>query len=515
LSEELINIDSINEEEKEIIVKKDKREGDFYTFKVRVKDNNDEPYLKKKIYDHKHVENMLIILTNDHPEDRYILLNYKVMRAVLYNNEGGQNSGKVKYISGKYGEDKLFLSLKETCKGLPSHNVAMTIKRLNGSYKSYETKQKNGDKKARKPKQKKLKKVNTCSLILDQGCFSLKKKDMIGISLGDGMRYVYIKHEPLLAIVKDFKNIQSIKLEFSNVFTYISFSYREKKSSSSVKGVKIPIEKKELKFSGLDLGSKNTASVFIDDLTSDSVIFDGELFIKYNSDFNKQLADLQSEIAFNAIEFKISKSGTKYATKYNERGNYLRNYVKFLYEKRNLFFESEIHKCSKRIVEYLILNGVTCLILSKNLGKLKNNGNCKMDKKAMQSFIQIPFMKLLSYIEYKCLNAGIFVDYIDEAYTSKTSCISDDVNNPLAKVPFGKRVKRGLLLDRKINKIFNCDINGAVNHIKKYTKKDFSWLQFNLKKLCNPVKIKCDYDFQEYLRNSGSGKKSIVITAVA
>jgi hypothetical protein len=33
----------------------------------------------------------------------------------------------------------------------------------------------------------------------------------------------------------------------------------------------------------------------------------------------------------------------------------------------------------------------------------------------------------------------------------------------------GKRVKRGLFLDTVINKVFNANVNGAVNHIKAAT----------------------------------------------
>ena len=73
----------------------------------------------------------------------------------------------------------------------------------------------------------------------------------------------------------------------------------------------------------------------------------------------------------------------------------------------------------------------------------------------------------------------------------------------------GKRVKRGLFLDVVINKVFNADINGAVNHIKVATDKSFEWLKDRMFKLCNPIKIKGDYEFCRLLKslwNSGSGK---------
>ncbi|OSS42519.1 Mobile element protein [Desulfurella amilsii] len=110
---------------------------------------------------------------------------------------------------------------------------------------------------------------------------------------------------------------------------------------------------------------------------------------------------------------------------------------------------------------------------------------------------------------------GINVYWIDEAYSSKSSCISDDIisiqlNKPKSTNAFnGKRVERGLFLDTVISKIFNADINGAVNHIKIAAAKSFEWLKNSLFKLCNPIKIKSDYEFCKFLKNmqnSVSGK---------
>jgi len=82
----------------------------------------------------------------------------------------------------------------------------------------------------------------------------------------------------------------------------------------------------------------------------------------------------------------------------------------------------------------------------------------------------------------------------------KLICISDDVvkvqDNPaLTNGLNGSRVKRGLFLDKVINKIFNADLNAAVNHIKIGTGKSFEWLKEYLFKLCNPLKFKSDRGF--------------------
>ncbi len=79
----------------------------------------------------------------------------------------------------------------------------------------------------------------------------------------------------------------------------------------------------------------------------------------------------------------------------------------------------------------------------------------KMRKSNKQTFIQIPFNKLLQYLEYKANLAGIEVIYQEESYISKADALKLD------KIPTykkdkkdsyqfsGKRVKRGLYKSAK------------------------------------------------------------------
>jgi len=101
----------------------------------------------------------------------------------------------------------------------------------------------------------------------------------------------------------------------------------------------------------------------------------------------------------------------------------------------------------------------------------------------------------------------------------RTKRVDNALDNPdLTNAFKGKRVKRGLFLDVVINKVFNADINGAVNHIKVGTGKCFAWLKDKLFKLCNPIKIKSDYEFCRLLKglqNSVSGKSASFIGAEA
>lgn len=169
----------------------------------------------------------------------------------------------------------------------------------------------------------------------------------------------------------------------------------------------------------------------------------------------------------------------------------------------------EFQNIQKRVLEYLEKHDVTELALSKNLANLKNNGKCKLNKANKQNFIQIPFGKLLSYIEYKAKDYGIEVKFVDESYTSKVSSLTEDIkviqelsqyNLDLTNALGGKRVKRGLFKDKAINKIVNADLNGARNICILGNKKaqqnnktggENRWLNI---KLCNPIKVESDFE---------------------
>jgi len=454
------------------------------TFIIHIKDNKYKQIFTNYIFKYRHFENLFLIILKENKDDFNLLSNYRVMRAVLAETEGGNEKNNVLKIKEKYKNNDKLNELINLSKNLKIHNISDLIKKVKSNYKTFFTNIKNNVK-TNTPKAKKLSLVSNYSILLDKIAFTLKKKDKIGINLSDKMFYIDFNHDYLP------NNIKSIKVVYSNKDIYLHINYLKKDKLNY---------NLNLKEAGIDVGVNNLLSIFVNDETTKSIIVDGSPYKFYNSSFNRQISKLNKFISDSAIEFKTNKIGTKYATKWTSHGNYLRKYKTFLYEKRNRYFYDQFHKVSKRVVEFLKVNNVNNLIISYNLAELKNNGDCKLKNK--QNFIQIPFIKLLNNIQYKCNEIGIQVDTINESYTSKCSCISDDVNNPLDKELNGVRSKRGLFKDKLINKVMNADLNGAANHIRKYNKNNFSWLTNYLFKLCNPIKIKCDYDFVKYLKNS-------------
>jgi putative transposase len=476
---------------------------------IRIKDDKTKSLLTDFIYKYRHFENIFIILLKNHQEDFKLLSNYEIIRAVLRDTAGGKVAKEVKDIKLKYKDNKLMQDLIVASQGLKVHNLSMVIRRVKGDYRKFFTNLKKGVK-VSTVRAKKLSLMTCYSIPLDTNAWSIKKKNQIGLNLSGKMFYTHVYFDRLVKIVSDLTNIKSMLVKYLNSEIYMHISYEQKEF--------VKIDTTNIKSAGIDIGINNLLTIFTNDKTTKSLIIDGARFKHYNSKFNRFNAKLNKSISEQVTNWfvKDKEKDIKYPSEYSSRGIYLKKFKTFLIEKRNQFFKNEFHKLSKRVVEFLQINKVTNLYISRNLTFAKNSGDIKLRSKTKQNFIQIPFGKLLDYIQYKAEELGIKVIEVDEAYTSKTSCINADVfavqekskkEEPiLADDLNASRVKRGLLKDKISNLIFNADINGAVNHIKVATKQSFKWLKDYMFKLANPIKIKSDYEFNIFLLNSVSDK---------
>jgi len=246
----------------------------------------------------------------------------------------------------------------------------------------------------------------------------------------------------------------------------------------------------QFKDAGIDVGTNNIAAIFINDGITPSLIVDGRKYKNYNFKFNQLIAELNKNKMIQCAK---------------ERKK-IEKIISSLYKKRDKYLKDQFFKIAKRITEYLYLNGVFTVYVSGNPAGLKNIWENNSDKTIPQYSDQIYFFKFLRYIKCHAQDYGVQVHYIDERFTSKISCISDDIKNiqsncNLTNTFNGKRVTRGLFMDTVINKTFHADINAAVNHIKVATGEDFSWLKNRLFKLASPIKIKSNQEFCKLIKN--------------
>jgi IS605 OrfB family transposase len=501
------------------------------TFTVHETDMKVVRHLKKAILSYKHLENMLNILLKTELDKIYeieiiedrdysmfnLLLNPTIMKAVLSNTNGAEKTkDNISLVNDYFKDNQLFKSAKEMGHILNDKNISMIVRRLSKDWNNIFDKRKEffANPSAftgvpQFPSAKKIAKVHQYSIPMEQDKFSLKRKNVLGLTVFKRMIYTRFRTNDYVSS----KTIKSMTVSLSNGNIYYNFNYEVPKQDKVKTSSKV---QKVQKIAGGDVGVINNLSIFIDDKKTQSLIVSGSPFIKYNSYFNKQLAKLNIELSKNVIEYKTivkkDKTTVEIPVAYNSIGRSLKKQRSQLHENRNRYFDSEMNKISKKVLTYLQVNKVSDLVISTNLSQAKEDGSIEMRKKTKQKFYQIPFGKMLNLLKTKGSEFGICVVDKDEAYTSKTSCLTRDVNDNQARKALkiavtpndlngnrgakGNKLGRGMYKDRELNKVFNSDLNGAANHIKVgFPETDLSVYKTNLWKVCNPIKVKSTNDF--------------------
>ena len=199
----------------------------------------------------------------------------------------------------------------------------------------------------------------------------------------------------------------------------------------------------------LDLGVNNLVTAVSNH--GRSFIIDGKRLKSVNQWFNKENSRLQS--------IKDKQGFHKKTT----------NCQKILADKRNRQVNDYMSKTAKKIINYCIAHNIGTLVVGYNETFQRNTD---IGRQNNQNFVNIPFGKLRSKLEYLCELNGIAFVKQEESYTSKASFWDKDViplynaDNPQKYHFSGKRVKRGLY--RTANgKLLNADVNGALNILRK------------------------------------------------
>lgn len=193
---------------------------------------------------------------------------------------------------------------------------------------------------------------------------------------------------------------------------------------------------------GIDLGLNNLATVGGN--TMSSLIVNGKPLKSINQFYNKRLSKLKSrqDLCKNK---KVNKK--KIQTLTNKRNNKIKDYL---------------HKASRLLVNQLVSNDISTVVIGHNK-EWKQDIN--IGKKNNQKFVQIPFNTFINMITYKAQMKGIKVIQREESYTSKCSFMDNEVICKHEKYK-GNRIKRGLY-KTQTGRLINADLNGALNILKK------------------------------------------------
>jgi IS605 OrfB family transposase len=150
-------------------------------------------------------------------------------------------------------------------------------------------------------------------------------------------------------------------------------------------------------------------------------------------------------------------------------GQYSSRQLEALTDNRNRRIKTELHRCSRLVIDRLVQAGSGTLVIGKNeLGKQAVN----LGSRTNQNFVSIPHAQFIDMLTYKAQLVGIRVVVAEESYTSKCSFLDlEDICKH--EVYAGKRIKRGLF--RAANgRTIQADVNGSYNILRKVVPNAFA-----------------------------------------
>lgn len=217
------------------------------------------------------------------------------------------------------------------------------------------------------------------------------------------------------------------------------------------------------RYASIDIGVNNLATVVSN--VFKPIIINGKPLKSINQNYNKRISKLASKNSTTIIDWATWSKLMNLITR--KRTNKIKDYM---------------HKASKLIVNHLVENHISLLVIGHNK-EWKQDTKGKNSKANNQNFVQIPFNRFISMLEYKCRSVGIHVVTQEESYTSKCSFINQDFiptygkNDELFKAT-GYRCKRGLYKNHNTSKdktYINADVNGSLNILRKFLTEQVAW----------------------------------------
>jgi putative transposase len=203
---------------------------------------------------------------------------------------------------------------------------------------------------------------------------------------------------------------------------------------------------------GIDLGITNLAAIASNREGFVPRLVNGRTLKAWNQWYNKRMKELKKQ---------LPKDDRERVTRQMER----------ITNTRNRRIDHYLHAASKRIVDFLVEEGIGTIVIGKNpLWKQA----CGMGRKNNQNFVSIPHARFIDMLTYKATLVGIGVEVTEESYTSQASFVDLDpiptyTPNDEEEHSFsGKRIgKRNRLYRTKDGRKICADVNGAYNIVRK------------------------------------------------
>ena len=202
----------------------------------------------------------------------------------------------------------------------------------------------------------------------------------------------------------------------------------------------------------IDLGVTNLAAIASNREGFVPQLVNGRPIKAWNQWYNKRMKELKK---------RLPKEDRERVTKQME----------CITNRRNRCIDHYLHTASKRIIDFLVNEGIGTVIIGKNpLWKQE----CEMGRKNNQNFVLIPHARFIDMLSYKAALVGIRVEVREESYTSKASFLDLDPiptyqpNDGEEHIFSGKRIgRRNRLYRTKDGHKICADVNGAYNILRK------------------------------------------------
>lgn len=348
--------------------------------------------------------------------DRLCFLSKNIYNQGLYNVR--QHYFSTKTYLNYYGNYDL-TKTQECYDYLPKKVFTQTLRLVDRNFKSFFALLKNKLVKKKIPRY--LDKTNgRCVAIYPKQAIGIKEFKKSG-KLHLSQTNIYINTR-----LTDFNSLKEVRIIPRNNHYVIEVVYKVQEKPHKDNG----------KCASVDLGLNNLATVAFND-GSKPIVVNGRPLKSINQYYNKEKAHYQSKLKWNKHTSKRIWALT------NKRNNKVTDYL---------------HKASRLLVNQLVSQGITTLVIGKNKNMKQDINIGRVNN---QAFVQLPIMRFADLMKYKCELEGIKVLFNEESYTSKCSFLDRE---PICKHDeyVGKRVKRGLFVSKDGIKI-NADVNGAYN----------------------------------------------------
>lgn len=169
------------------------------------------------------------------------------------------------------------------------------------------------------------------------------------------------------------------------------------------------VPEKPQRICAIDLGVNNFAAI-TNNVGQPCLLFKGGTIKSKNQWYNKQMAKIKS---------KQTKGTPGESQKFIPTPE-----SKLLGIQREMWMGDFMHKCAKMIVSWCINNNIDTIVVGENKGWKQEVNTGKTNN---QNFVNIPFDKFKSYLEYLCEYNEIRLIRQEESYTSKASFLDNDI----------------------------------------------------------------------------------------